>query len=259
MIAESPPVPTAPGLAQAGNTSHGAGLVLRLRPASSAAVAGESILRTLEAGTVIAGPVLSHLMQKLSVLSVLAGVALLSVACSKEPTEALNAAKSALAAAQTAEAADYAPAALAAAETAQAALEAELKAQAEKFALTRSYTKAAELATAAKAAADAAAAEAVTGKEQMKTEATTLVAGVRSAVDAAKAALDKAPKGKGTAADLEAMKADVAGVETALADMDAALAADKYKDAKVKAEAAKATLDKIVADVQAAIDAKKGR
>ena len=32
-----------------------------------------------------------------------------------------------------------------------------------------------------------------------------------------------------------------------------------YKDAKVKAEAAKATLDKIVADVQAAIDAKKRR
>ena len=205
----------------------------------------------------IAVPVLAHPMKKLSVLPVLAGVALLSVACAKEPTDALNAAKSALAAAKTAEAGDYAPAALAAAETAAAALDAEVKAQAEKFALTRSYTKAAELATAAKAAADKAAAEAVTGKEQMKTEATTLVAGVRSAVDAAKAALAKAPKGKGSAADLEAMKSDVTGVETALADMDAAIASGKYKDAKVKAEAAKATLDKIVADVQAAIDAKQ--
>jgi hypothetical protein len=207
---------------------------------------------------VIAVPELAHPMKKLSVLSVLAGVALMSVACAKEPTDALNAAKSALAAAKTAEAADYAPAALAAAETAAAALDAEIKAQAEKFSLTRSYTKAAELATAAKAAADKAAAEAVTGKEQMKTEATTLVAGVRSAVEAAKQALAKAPKGKGSAADLEAMKSDVAGVETALADMDAAIAGGKYKDAKVKAEAAKATLDKIVADVQAAIDAKKG-
>jgi hypothetical protein len=198
-------------------------------------------------------------MKRIAVLPVLAGVAMLSVACAKEPTEALNAAKGALAAAQTAEAADYAPAALAAAETAAQALEAEIKAQGEKFALTRSYAKAAELATAAKAAADKAAAEAVTGKEQMKAEATTLVAGVRSTVDAAKAALEKAPKGKGTAADLEAMKSDVAGVEAALADMDAALAGGKFKDAKVKAEAAKATLDKIVADVQAAIDAKKGR
>jgi trimeric autotransporter adhesin len=198
-------------------------------------------------------------MNRISVLAVLAGVALLTVACAKEPTEALNAASAALAAAKTAEAADYAPDALAAAETAAAALTAELKAQSEKFALTRSYTKAAELATAAKAAADKAAAEAVTGKEQMKTEATTLVAGVRSGVEAAKAALAKAPKGKGTAADLEAMKADVAGVETALPDLDAALAAGKYKDAKAKAEAAKATLDKIMADVQAAIDAKKGK
>ena len=51
----------------------------------------------------------------------------------------------------------------------------------------------------------------------------------------------------------------VAGVAAALSDMDAAIADGKYKDAKVKAEAAKATLDKIVADVQAAIDAKKGK
>ena len=228
-------------------------------PPSSAAVAGGSQTRTLETSHAIAGLVLAHPMKRISLLSVLAGVALVSAACAKEPTEALNAASSALAAAKTAEAADYAPAALAAAETASAALQAELKAQGEKYALTRSYTKAGELAVAAKAAADAAAAEAVTGKEQMKTEATTLVAGVRSAVEATKQALATAPKGKGSAADLEAMKSDVAGVETALADMDAAIANGNYKDAKVKAEAAKATLDKIVADVQAAIDAKKGK
>jgi small-conductance mechanosensitive channel len=198
-------------------------------------------------------------MKRISLLAVLAGAALLSVACAKEPTDALNAAKAALEAAKTAGAADYAPSALAAADTAAAALEAEIKAQGEKFALTRSYTKAAELAAAAKAAADQAAAQAVTGKEQMKAEATALIAGVRGSVDAAKAALAKAPKGKGSAADIEAMKADVTGVETSLADMDAAMTAGNYKDAKVKAEAAKATLDKIVADVQAAIDAKKGK
>jgi hypothetical protein len=198
-------------------------------------------------------------MNRIPVLPVIAGVALLSVGCAKQPTEAIDAAKSSLAAAKTAEAADYAPAALAAAETAAAALDAEIKAQSEKFALTRSYTRASELAAQAKAAADKAAAEAVTGKEQMKTEATTLVAGVRSAVDSAKAALAKAPKGKGTTADLEAMKSDVAAVETGLADMDAAIASGNYKDAKVKAEAAKATLDKIVADVEAAIAAKRGR
>ncbi len=194
-------------------------------------------------------------MKRISVLSVLAGVALFTAACAKEPTEALTAAKTALEAAKTAEASDYAPEALAAAETAQAALEAELKAQGEKFALTRSYTKAAELAT---AAAESAATAAAAGKEAMKVEATALVAGVRAAVETTKQVLAKAPKGKGSAADLEAMNADVAAVETSLPDMDAALAAGKYKDAKAKADAAKATLDKIAADVQAAIDAKKG-
>jgi hypothetical protein len=198
-------------------------------------------------------------MKRIILLPVLAGVALLSVACAKEPTDALNAAKSALEAAKAAGAADYAPSALAAADSAASALEAELKAQTEKFALTRSYTKAAELAAAAKTAADEAAAAAVTGKEQMKAEATTLIAGVRGSLDAAKGILAKAPKGKGSAADLEALNADVAGVETALGEMDAAMSAGNYKDAKVKAEAAKATLDKVMAEVTAAIEAKKGK
>jgi hypothetical protein len=198
-------------------------------------------------------------MKNIYVYSLAGAVALFSAACAKEPTESVSAAATALDGAKAAEAADYAPAALANAETASAALQAELKAQAEKFALTRSYTKAAELAAAAKTAAETAAAEAVSGKEQMRTEAATLVADVRTAVEAATQALAKAPKGKGSAADLEAMKSDVAGVETAIPDMDAAIAEGKYKDAKVKAEAAKATLDKIVADVQAAIDARMGK
>jgi hypothetical protein len=187
----------------------------------------------------------------------IAGVALLSVACSQPPTAALNDAKLAIEAAKTAEAADYAPEALAAAETASAALDAEIKAQGEKLALTRSYTKATELATAAKAAAEKATAEAATGKELAKAEAATLAAGVKEAVANAKLVLEKAPKGKGSAADLEAMKSDVAGVEASLGEIDQAVAAGKYKDAKVKAEAARQTLDKIVADVQAAIDMKK--
>jgi hypothetical protein len=190
-------------------------------------------------------------------LPALAGIALLTVSCAKEPTEAITAARTAMDAARTAQASDYAPAAFSAAETALANLDAEVKAQSDKFALTRSYAKATELATAAKAAADKAAADAVTGKEAMKTEATTLIAAVRTQVDATKKLLDKAPKGKGSAADIAAMKSDVAGVETSLGEMDAAMTAGRYKEAKAKADAAKASLDKIAADVQAAIEAKK--
>ncbi len=196
-------------------------------------------------------------MKRNLLLPALAGVALMSAACAKEPSDAIGAAKASLEAAKTAGAADYAPGALAGAETQAAALDAELKAQSEKFAPTRSYAKASELAAAAKAAADKAAAEAVAGKEQMKAEATTLIAGVRGSLDAAKQALARAPKGKGSAADLEAMNADVAGVESSLPAMDTAMAAGNYKEAKVKAEAARQTLDRIVADVQAAVAAKK--
>jgi hypothetical protein len=190
-------------------------------------------------------------------LPALAGIALLTVSCAKEPTDAVTAARTAMDAARAAQASDYAPASFSAAETAVANLEAELKVQSDKFALTRSYAKAAELATAAKAAADKAAADAVTGKEAMKAEATTLIAAVKAQVDATKKLLDKAPKGKGSAADIAAMKSDVTGVETSLGEMDAAMTGGRYKDAKAKADAAKASLDKIAADVQAAMEAKK--
>jgi hypothetical protein len=43
---------------------------------------------------------------------------------------------------------------------------------------------------------------------------------------------DKAPKGKGTAADLEAMKADLTAAESTINDANAAMSAEKYKDAK---------------------------
>jgi hypothetical protein len=196
-------------------------------------------------------------MKKLSVISAALGVALLTFACASEPKEAVNAAKAALDAARTAGAADYAPEAFAAAETAMASLDAELKVQSEKFSLTRSYTKATELAAAATKAAETASAEAATGKEKMKAEVATLLEQVKTALTTTKEMLAKAPRGKGSAADIEAMKSDVAGIEASLPDIDAAMTAGRFKDAKAKAEAAKQGLDKIVADVEAAIAAKK--
>jgi len=191
-------------------------------------------------------------------LPVLVGVALLTSACAKEPADAVAAARSALTAARAAQAADYAPASLSAAESAVAALDAELKAQSERFALTRSYTKATELATAAKAAGDTAVADAATGKAAAQAEATTLIAAVRTGVDEVKLLLDKAPKGKGSQADIEALKSDLAGIEASLADMDAAMASGAFKDAKAKGEAAQQGLDRIRTDIQAAIAAKAG-
>jgi hypothetical protein len=189
-------------------------------------------------------------------LALVAGVSLVAAGCAKPPTDAVNAAKAALETARTSGAADYAAESLTAAETAVTAMDAELKAQADAFALTRSYTKAAELASAAKAAADKAVADASAGREAAKAEATTLIAGVRTGVDEVKKMLETAPKGKGTKADIEAMKSDVAAVEAGLPDLDAAFSAGKYKEAKAKAEAAQKTLDGIKSDIEAAIAAR---
>jgi TonB family protein len=92
------------------------------------------------------------------------GLAVAAVGCGAPPTADIEAAKTAATNAIAAGARDYAVVSLKAAEEAQAALDAELKLQEGKW--FKSYDKAKELATAAKAAADKAAAEAVAGKEK---------------------------------------------------------------------------------------------
>ena len=175
--------------------------------------------------------------------------------CGSAPQAAIDAAKASLDQAVTAGAGEYAGTALKAAQDAQAALEAELKVQEGKW--FKSYTKATELAAAAKTAADQAVTDAAAGKEKAKAEATALVAEVKTALAEAQALLEKAPKGKGTAADLEVLKTDLANAATSIADSEAALGTERFLDAKAKAEAAKATAAAVKTAVETAIAAKK--
>ncbi len=186
-----------------------------------------------------------------------AGLAVAAAGCASPPQADIDAAKAATDKATTAGAAEYAADSLKAAQDAQAALEAELKAQADKFALFRSYTKAAELAGAAKTAGEKAEQDAVAGKEKAKNEATALIEEAKTALTQAQEMLAKAPKGKGTAADLEAMKADLAVAETSINDANTAMGGERYLEAKAKAEAAKNAATSVSTAVQAAIDARK--
>lgn len=191
-----------------------------------------------------------------SALAVIVGATLLLAGCAQPPTQAVDAARAALETARTSEAADYAPESLQAADDAVAALDAELKAQSEAFALTRSYKKATELAAAATTAAEKATTDAEAGREAAMNQASALRDEVAASLVQTTEMIAKAPKGKGTQADIEAMKADVASVESGLADFDAAFSAGRYKEAVAKAEASRETLNRIQADIQAAIDAK---
>jgi len=191
----------------------------------------------------------------MAVLSLVFGLVLVA-GCSKPPQQAIDSANASIDAAKQAGAADYAPDSLRAVDDAKAALDAELKVQQDKF---RSYKKSDELAADVKAKADKAAADAKANMEQAKNDATAAIGNVTTALADAKAALDKAPKGKGTAADIEAMKADLAAAEASLNDANAALSSGNYKDAKAKADAAASTIQNVMSQIQAAIDAKAGK
>ena len=160
--------------------------------------------------------------------------------------------------AATAGARDYAEESYRAVQDAQTALDAEVAAQADKFALTRSYARTTELTTALKAAADKAAADAVTGREAARNEAMTLIADAKTSLEAAQQVLAKAPRGKGTAQDLEALKADLTGAATSITEAETAFATDNYREAKAKAEAARAAAANVTAAVEQAMAARRG-
>lgn len=183
-------------------------------------------------------------------------VAVASVAaCAKPPQEAIAAAEQAQASAQVAGAEEYAPEAWFAVSEAKAALDAELAAQGEKMSLTRSYKHAEELAAAYQAAAQQAATAAATAMEQAKNEATTLISESRLALDEATTVLASAPRGKGAAADLAAMKADLEAAGMTLTEAETALSAGSYLEARTKATSAREVIERVktaVAEAQAA-------
>jgi len=188
------------------------------------------------------------------VLGLAVAATFMLTACAAPPKVEIDAAKAALDSAATAGATEYAPDALKAAEDAQAALDAELKAQEGKW--FPSYTKATELATAAKSAGEKAVADAAAGKEKAKADATTAIEEAKGLLAEAQALLDKAPKGKGTAADIEAMKTDLTNAGATIAEAETSLGGARFLDAKAKAEAAKTAAMTVKTAVETAMAAK---
>jgi TonB family protein len=115
------------------------------------------------------------------------GLALVAAGCASPPNTDVDAAKAAVDKASTQGADRFAPESLKSAQDARAALDAELKAQDEKW--VKSYDKARELAVAAKNAGEKASADAVAGKEK----ADAVAAKARANAAAAKAKAVSAP------------------------------------------------------------------
>ncbi len=189
----------------------------------------------------------------------LVGVAVLSVAiasgCAKPPQGDIDGLKAALSEADRAEAAKYAADAWTKAQGAMNAVNAELDAQANKFALFRSYTKTKELITAAQSAAAEAKQAAIAGKEAARNAAGEAVAAAKAALDSANAMLDELSKcrrqPKDFKKDLEAFRATLDGIAAQVAGLDGRVTAEDFFGAKAAAESAKASLDMLLADMQA--------
>ena len=175
--------------------------------------------------------------------------AALFVGCGKQPTQDNEAAKAAVDAA-AADAEKYAPEdAKAIKDSLQAAMD-EVKTQDGKT--FKNYGKAKDMLTKAKSDAEALKTAIPQKKEAAKNNAISAQDAAKTAAQDAKQLLAKAPKGKGSKADIEAMKADLKGVDESLAEVQKLIEGENYGEAINKANAAKEKAGSIAEQVKQA-------
>jgi len=193
---------------------------------------------------------------KLAVLGVAALAMTLATGCAKPPQVEIDGLKSAMDAAEQAGATTYAADAWNSAQQAMNAVTAEVDAQANKFALFRSYTRTKELIAAANQAATEAADAAVAGKAAAADAANGALMAVQSSVEAANTAMAELAacrrQPKDFKKDLEAMKGNLDGLAAQVANVSSAIAAEDYYGAKAQADSLTASIDTLTADMQAA-------
>ena len=164
-------------------------------------------------------------------------VVFLFVGCSKQPATEMNDAKAAVDAVIAEGAEKYAQADAKKLNDDLAAAMAEITAQDGK--MMKNYSKAKEALVKVKADADTLKAGLPAKKEEAKQNAITSQTDAKTAVDDAKALLAKAPKGKGSKADIEAMKADLKGLDESLPEVQKLIDTEDYSAAIEKSNAIK--------------------
>ncbi len=194
------------------------------------------------------------------ILTLVMGVALLAAlsGCASKPEQEITSAEQALDKARVAEADVYAKDEFEKAQQTLEAAKAEIAAQDDKFALTRSYDEAKKMLADAQQQADGLVAKAQANREAARVAAEEALKQAQQSLEAAQAALKTAPKGKDTKAELEAMQADLQAAQDSLITAQQNLEAGKYIEATNAANALKQKADNVTTEVQQAI-AQKGR
>jgi hypothetical protein len=174
-------------------------------------------------------------------VSLFGAAVLMLTACGSPPDAQLDSADEAMTAAADVGASEYAPEIMGAATEAQTALEAELAAQQGKFGLLRSYDHAAELADSVRVIATRASEQAAQAREQARVDTQTLLTEVKTELTEVLALWEEAPSGKGSAADLAALRGDLDGVAVAVTEAETSFAAGNYLEARSRASSARET------------------
>ena len=186
----------------------------------------------------------------IKVLLVSVATITLLAACSKAPVEEINMAKSSIDAVVGEGAEQYAPDELKVVNDQLEAAIAEIKVQDGKF--FKNYDAIKLDLDQLKVDAEALKIKVAARKDELKNAAMTALTGAQTAVAEAKALLEVAPQGKGSLADIEAMKSDVAGLDIELEMVTPQIEAGDYILATEKAHAVAARAMTISNDIRTA-------
>jgi len=176
----------------------------------------------------------------------------LLVGCAKLPTEEINAAKASVDAVVAEGAQKFAAEDAKKLNDSMQAAQDEIKVQDGKT--FKDYAKTKELLAKVKADAEALKAGLAAKKEEAKKNAAVAQEAAKTSVAEAKALLAKAPKGKGSKADIEALKADLKGIEDSLAEIKTANDSEDYNVAIEKSNAVKGKAAAISEQIKKAME-----
>ncbi len=174
------------------------------------------------------------------------------IGCSEMPTTELESAEQALLAARTAEAEQYAPAIYQQAIDSLNAAKDEIARQSGRFALLRSYGNSKLMLESAMRLASQASTEAVAEKEEMRAETQRQLESASLLLTSVQQEFSSAPTGKGTKADLELIKSDIAAAEQMIIEAKTSFEEGSFVVAQTKLSAATDRLDQLMTEILAA-------
>ena len=196
---------------------------------------------------------MGNVIQLLKTGTLVLALGTMLMACAEKPIQGTDSALQALQAAKQAGAEKYAPESLRVAEDEYQKAQEEIAAQDDTFVMTRNYDAANAILVKVVADAEKAKTEAIASKQMVKTEAEGAVVLAKSSLEEAKNQLAQAPTGKGTQADLQALRGDLQAAETTFAEIDAIMAMEDYIGVKAKAESVQALAARVNEQVAQAI------